>query len=69
MDANNYSSQMNNLPDQFSPRVAASYMLLPDVYINMNVGRYYQNPAYTTMGYRSNDGELVNKANGLKYLY
>ena len=69
MDANNYSSKMNNLPDQFSPRLAASYKLLPDVYINMNVGRYYQNPAYTTMGYRSNDGELVNKANGLKYLY
>ncbi|WP_430817477.1 TonB-dependent receptor [Carboxylicivirga sp. RSCT41] len=68
MDANSYSADMNNLFDQFSPRVSASYMLLPDVYFNMNVGRYYQNPAYTTMGYRNNDGELVNKTNGLKYL-
>ena len=68
MDANSYSSQMNNLLDQFSPRFAASYMLLPDFYFNFNVGRYYQSPAYTTMGYRSNEGELVNKSNGLKYL-
>ncbi|MBS2211161.1 TonB-dependent receptor [Carboxylicivirga mesophila] len=68
MDANSYSSQMNNLFSQISPRVTASYMLLPDIYLNMNVGRYYQNPAYTTLGYRNNAGELVNKSNGIKYL-
>lgn len=68
LDANNYSAQMNNLPDQFSPRIAASYMLFPDFYINANAGRYYQNPAYTLMGFRNNAGELVNQSNGLKYI-
>lgn len=68
MDANSYSSQMNKLFEQLSPRLSASYMVVPDLYLNMNVGRYYQNPAYTTMGYRNNEGELLNKANGLKYL-
>ena len=43
-------------------------MILPEFYFNANVGRYYQNPAYTTMGYRNNDGELVNKQNGLTYI-
>jgi len=68
LDANSYSSDMNRMLDQFSPRLAASYMLMSDIYVNMNVGRYYQNPAYTTMGYRSTEGELVNKTNGLTYL-
>lgn len=68
MDANSYSSEMNNLLQQFSPRFAVSYMIVPDIYANFNVGRYYQNPAYTTMGFRDNDGNLVNKDNGLKYL-
>ncbi|MBK3515803.1 TonB-dependent receptor [Carboxylicivirga marina] len=68
MDANSYSSQMNRMWEQISPRLAASYMLLPDVYLNMNAGRYYQQPAYTTFGYRNNEGELLNKTNGIKYL-
>lgn len=68
LDANSYSDKMNKLLDQFSPRIAASYMIVPDFYFNMNVGRYYQTPAYTTMGYRNNNGDLVNKNNGLKYL-
>ncbi len=68
MDANSYASQMNKLNQQFSPRFSASYMLVPDFYFNMNTGRYYQNPAYTTMGYRNTEGELVNEQNGLKYL-
>lgn len=68
MDANNYSSEMNNLLNHISPRIAASLMVLPDFYLNMNAGRYYQNPAYTTMGFRNNDGELVNQQNGLKYI-
>ncbi|WP_430809740.1 MULTISPECIES: TonB-dependent receptor [unclassified Carboxylicivirga] len=68
MDANSYSSDMNNLMQQLSPRLSASYMLLPDVYVNMNMGRYYQHPAYTSMGYRNNEGELVNKTNGLSHI-
>jgi hypothetical protein len=69
MDANNYSQEMNQLYQQISPRFSASYRLNPKLFINLNTGRYYQQPTYTTMAYRNNEGELVNKSNGLKYLY
>jgi len=68
MDANNYSSEMNNLLDQISPRFSASVKLSQPLYFNFNVGRYYQLPAYTTMGYRNEEGDLLNKQNGLKYI-
>lgn len=67
MDANNYSSSMNSLTDQFSPRFSASYQLTPAWSINFNTGRYFQLPPYTAMGFKLND-VLVNKANGLKYI-
>lgn len=68
MDANSYSGQMNKLWEQFSPRASASFMIAPEFYFNANWGKYYQNPAYTMMGYRANDGELINKQNGLTYI-
>ncbi len=67
-DANSYSSEMSNLLAQFSPRFSASYSLTPKLMLNFNVGRYFQLPAYTTMGYRLPDGELLNKTNGLRYI-
>lgn len=66
MDANNYSSGMNNPLKQFSPRASASYQLTPEWSLNLNTGRYFQLPAYTTLGYQQNN-ELVNKDN-LKYI-
>jgi hypothetical protein len=69
MDANNYSKNMNNLLNQFSPRFSASYSFVPDkFFLNFNVGRYYQLPAYTTLGFRSNSGTLVNDSLGVKYI-
>jgi hypothetical protein len=68
MDANDYSKSMRNLLDQVSPRFSASYALTEDFFLNFNMGRYYQRPAYTTLGFKENDGELVNKDNGLTYL-
>jgi outer membrane receptor for ferrienterochelin and colicin len=67
MDANNYSSGMNNLLKQFSPRISASYQLTEKWSLNMNTGRYFQLPAYTTLGYKQNN-QFVNKANDLKYI-
>jgi hypothetical protein len=67
-DANNYSSDMSNLIKQLSPRVSASYSLTQKLTLNFNTGRYYQLPAYTTMGYRLSSGELINKSNGLRYI-
>lgn len=68
MDANDYSSSMSNLLDQVSPRFSASYALTKKLSLNFNTGRYYQRPAYTTLGFRDNSGELVNKDNGLTYI-
>lgn len=66
MDANNYSSGMNNPLKQFSPRISASYQLTPEWSLNLNTGRYFQLPAYTTLGYQQNN-EFVNK-DKLKYI-
>jgi hypothetical protein len=66
MDGNNYSSEMNNLLKQFSPRVSASYLFAPKWSLNLNSGRYYQLPPYTAMGFQQNS-MFVNKDN-LKYI-
>ena len=66
-DGNNYSNSMNNPLEQFSPRFSASYSLTPKWNLNFNTGRYYQLPAYTTLGFKEND-VLVNKENNLKYI-
>ncbi len=66
-DANNYSASMNNLLEQVSPRFSASYNLTNKWSLNFNTGRYYQLPAYTTLGYKENN-VFVNKANKLKYI-
>jgi len=66
MDGNNYSSGMNNLLKQFSPRVSASYLLASKWSLNANSGRYYQLPPYTAMGYKQSN-VFVNQDN-LKYI-
>lgn len=67
-DFNNYSKTMINPLDQLSPRISASYVLTDKWAATMNIGRYYQLPAYTTLGFRDNQGVLVNKDNNLKYI-
>lgn len=67
-DANSYSAEMNNLLEQFSPRFSASYSINEKFAINFNTGRYYQLPAYTVMGFRDNNGSLVNKNNKITYI-
>lgn len=66
-DANNYSNQMNNLLKQISPRFSASWEFTPNWSFNFNTGRYYQLPAYTTLGYKIGN-EFINKKNDLKYI-
>ncbi len=67
-DANTFSSKMADLSRQISPRFSLSYGLFPGININANVGRYYQLPPYTVMGYRDATGELVNKTAGIDYI-
>ncbi|MBT8316476.1 MAG: TonB-dependent receptor [Lutibacter sp.] len=67
-DFNDYSNEMNNPIKQFSPRFSASYTLIEDFNFNFNIGRYFQLPAYTVMGYRDNSNVLVNKENNITYI-
>ena len=67
-DANSYSSSMSNLIDQVSPRFSASYTIVPKLSWNFNTGRFYQQPAYTTLGFRNNEGVLVNRENNIRYI-
>lgn len=64
LDGNNYSDKMN-LWRQVSPRLSASYSILPKVKLNASTGIYYQLPAYTTLGYQEND-VFVNRENAIK---
>jgi hypothetical protein len=67
-DANSYNDQMNNMLNQFSPRFSASYGFAKKWFLNFNVGRYNQLPAYTTLGFRNNKGTLVNDSLKIKYI-
>lgn len=67
-DQNNYSKSMSNPLNQLSPRFSLSYSVSDKSSLNFNVGRYFQLPAYTVMGYRNNDNVLVNKENNLTYI-
>lgn len=53
--------------DQFSPRLSLSYAVNDAININANVGRFFQLPPYTVLGFRE-QGELVNLANGVGYI-
>ncbi len=67
-DANNYSDDMSNFMDQFSPRLSSSFALNDKWRVNANIGRYYQLPAYTVLGYRDETGDLVNRNNSVTYI-
>lgn len=67
-DANNYSSEFKHLLHNWSPRLSAAYQLTNKFYINMNAGRFMQQPAYTTLGYRDNFNNLINKENDLTFI-
>jgi len=67
-DFNNYSSSMLNPLRQMSPRLSVNYVLTDKWAITGNTGRYYQLPAYTTLGFKNNQGVFVNKQNDLRYI-
>ena len=67
-DANTFSSGMSNPLQQFSPRFSAAYSLSENLILNFNMGRYFQLPSYTMLGYRDAGNILVNKTNGIRYI-
>ena len=68
MDCNDYSEEMSNPLDQMSPRLSASYSITEKLNANFNVGRYFQLPPYTIMGYRDSNSVLANKENNITYI-
>jgi hypothetical protein len=68
IDGNSFDKEMANPLSQFSPRLSASYALTPEWSLTFNTGRYFQKPPYTTLGYRNNEGVLINKKYGLEYI-
>ena len=65
---NNFNENMKNPLNQFSPRLSASYAITEKVDFNANIGRYAQQPAYTTLGFKNSGGAFVNQNENLKYI-
>jgi outer membrane receptor for ferrienterochelin and colicin len=68
LDGSNFSRAMANPFNQISPRASASFGLTDKLFLNGNIGRFYQMPSYTTLGYRNQAGALVNKENDIRYI-
>ncbi|HHB79583.1 MAG TPA: TonB-dependent receptor [Saprospiraceae bacterium] len=66
-DANDFNNNSANPLNQTSPRLSASLALTDKTALNASAGRYFQQGAYTTLGFRNNAGQLVN-ANTAKYI-
>jgi hypothetical protein len=67
-DQNSYSKEMSNPLKQLSPRFSLAYAIGKTSSLNFNVGQYFQLPAYTVMGFRNNEDQLVNKKNKITYI-
>lgn len=67
-DGCSYTGRTGNLFRQFSPRLSVSYALNEHWSLNGNTGRYYQLPAYTTLGYADAAGNLLNKGTHTGYI-
>ena len=59
-DGADLNGNTQNLINQLSPRISASYTINDKFSLNANYGIYYQLPAYTILGYTEND-EFVNR--------
>jgi hypothetical protein len=61
LDNTSYNASMANPFNQFSPRFSASWNFMKNFYANASVGRYYQRPAYTLMGFGDDMGGYANQ--------
>lgn len=67
-DGNSYSKTMANPLNQLSPKFSLSYQFYKNMYLNFSIGRSFQLPPYTAMGYKNMEGVLINKENDIKYI-
>lgn len=68
MDGADFGKDASNPLNQISPRFSASYRLKPNLFATANAGIYYQKPPYTVLGYRDNEGVLVNQENNVQFI-
>ncbi len=68
IDGADFAETASNPFNQFSPRISASYQLRPNLFATANAGIYYQKPSYSVLGYRNNEGELVNQENDVRFI-
>lgn len=61
-DFSDYSTNVNNPLEQLSPRFSFSYHFTERFSLNGNIGKYYQLPPYTALGYEDNNGNRINKS-------
>ncbi|MEM6865824.1 MAG: TonB-dependent receptor, partial [Bacteroidota bacterium] len=54
-------TEEDNLLSTFSPRLSLSYEFSENWRLNGSIGRYYKLPPYTILGFRNNEGDLVNQ--------
>lgn len=62
-DANNFTTQKNQILETFSPRLALSYALTEekDWKLSATMGRYFKIAPYTVLGFKDNNGNFVNQ--------
>lgn len=65
-DMNTFTNGGNNPLSAISPRVSFSYQLTDKVDLTGSIGSYYKIPTYTSLGFRDETGELVNR--GMEYI-
>ncbi|MBC6365658.1 TonB-dependent receptor [Algoriphagus sp. AK58] len=68
IDGADFAKTASNPFNQISPRLSASYQLKQNLYATLNAGIYYQKPSYSVLGYRDNEGVLVNQENDVRYI-
>ncbi|MDC7996528.1 TonB-dependent receptor [Gilvibacter sediminis] len=60
MDDDSFTTE-ESLLSTFSPRLSLSYEFTDNWKINATAGRYYKLPPYTILGFRDNEGNLLNQ--------
>lgn len=60
-DGNNYSDKMKEMWKQLSPRLSVSYRLAEGLFLSGHLGRYYQLPPYTALGFKEDGRAYTNQ--------
>lgn len=61
-DMNSFTTNGNDPLRTLSPRLSASWQLADRWRLNASLGRYYKIPSYTVLGFRNENGRLVNRS-------